>query len=430
MSFNKPIYANRSSSRGEIPLPGGGGNTSNAFNQILSRTQENLNKINQKYSNNISTNANTSSNRLAGRPSTASFIPSMDNVSNNQNVAASIGNINFSSGNNPMTKQTSINGFPQQQQQQKQPLQQPQQQPIQQQQPPQQPINTNTNKVNQVLIDEQLLVNILERITVLEERNHQYDEMTMKIHSLDKNISSINNKMENIQFDSTEISRNHQVISNKLQLFHTTLDYLQQENESRRHTLMKYEHYLTENEQSKMSMELQLQKLQKEVLKLSTDLSPTLNSNYYCSKLDFEQYKEKTQLYLSTSITNQLQSSQELQNEKIRDCQREIALLKLAQSQAVQVEMNQIIQNNLDSHNNSSSSSSGGSSNILNTELVNRVLNSTALPSELAVKGKLIIKISYKFILYLYLSIHMFIYTSNLFICNICNICDKSITFK
>jgi hypothetical protein len=94
------------------------------------------------------------------------------------------------------------------------------------------------------------------------------------------------------------------------------------------------------------------------------------------SKHDVDMMKDRVHLLAQSSVSAALSGWTEVNESKLRSLERDIALVKLGQSQAVQKEMAELVDSTV----------GDGPGTALTADVVSRVMN-TATPSESLVKG-------------------------------------------
>lgn len=361
-------------------------NFESSFNQILNRTQQNLNRINQRYATSGSTSTMPNLSLTGGTaqpPSSAPLTSSMFTGRSHE----------FSNGPPQPPSFSSMRS-----------LSQPHQSSSMPNSAPNNPSQTakgrsmaggmGGNGVNTIAIEEDVLQSILQRLSMLEKTVEDHHQQTsLQLASNDKLIRSVDGNLNDVLLESKDLHRQLSQQQNRVTVIQSLCDSLTLEQEQRKMSSLKLENWMRETEAWREEMtsilgtfkrqEMTASKSQAEVRQLLTES--------YLSKQEFENFRDKVYLLSQQSVASALSAWNDTNELKIKQLERELAIIKLAQTKAVQQEITELSRQNLGpglggagEGKMSSEFIDGG--DLSNADLVAKVLN-TPIPSEMVIKG-------------------------------------------
>jgi hypothetical protein len=338
---------------------GPGHNFESSFTQILNRTQQNLNRINQRYATNTGSSANINSSLNFNPPVNASYDPSrlpVNSAAPSLNVRSSLEQ-SRSAAPNTFRSSGGVTFNPNA--------------------PPAPPVPAGRN---QVVVDEELFQSILHRLTLLEKSSEEQNSYNLQIQAQEKLFKALDANINDLSLDVKDIHRSFAQQTNRLTVLQSISDSFSLEFEQRKISSMKLETWMNDTEiwreeinsfySSIKKQEMFFQKHQKE-------LSSLLQESYL-TKHDFENFRDRVYLLSQQSVTTALSAWNDSNEGKIKELERQIAIIKLAQTKAVQNEMSEIT--------NRSVSTTAASAEGMDPDLVAKVLG-TPIPSEMVIKG-------------------------------------------
>jgi hypothetical protein len=358
-------------------------NFESSFTQILNRTQQNLNRINQRYATSSSLSSSLS-NIPSGNDVRTSSVgrSSMEGSASVYNLGERGGSTLLNrpnQSNEPSSLPTPpfhhSSSLHQHQQQQQRSLSSSSTQPT----------LSNSSSKN-VMIDENLLSSILTRLTLLEKKEEENTSFLSTVSSQEKFMKSLDNNISSLHTDIKDLSRSFAQQNQKVIMLQSLYDSLTLDIEQRKNIFSKFENWIKETENWRETVDHSLSTSKKAEIffsKHSSDLMKLLNESYI-TKYDFDSYRDKVYLLSQQAIQTTLSAWNDTNEQKMKNLEREIALMKLAQTQAVQNEM----------HSLSSMTTGGGEGKIgelggsggMTADIVAKVLG-TPIPSEMVIKG-------------------------------------------
>eukprot|EP00981_Chlorochromonas_danica_P012727 scaffold5350_cov178-Ochromonas_danica.AAC.5 len=334
----------------------GGTSQSSTFSQILHRTQQNLNKINQRYgsgsgggggslpmASTSSTLAISSGNATQSLSSAAA--PSSQRFSSMGKLGVRLGEdrlgrpaLPYSSDNNQnMTNNTLLdNSFG---------------------------YNNNNNNNNvmpssnkMVSLDEQTLISILDRLTKLESQNQNRSDTSSnttgfnRILTLEQGQSQLEKILEGFQLDQRDHQRQLQHLSHQIQVIQQMVDTQRSRGEEASVNHIKLSSWIEEIEKWRNHHEKVLLSCQRDLVSVTNQVSVTsssTNSQLYATKFDLENLKEKVLIFANQSVNTIWSAQSDRLESQFQAMRKELAALKLAQGVCVQEEMAKITQDYL-----------------------------------------------------------------------------------
>lgn len=341
-----------------------GGNTSQSstFSQILHRTQQNLNKINQRYgsgsgggslpvtttSSTLAISSGNAGQSLLGMSSSSSAPSSQrfssmgklgvrlgedsrgralpyssdtnnQNMTNNTLLDNSFGNNNNNNNNN---NNLNYNGMP-------------------------------SNKM--VSLDEQTLTSILDRLSKLETQNQNRSDSSSttgfnRILTLEQGQAQLEKIFEGFQLDQRDLQRQLQQLSHQIQVMQQMVDTQRSRGEEASVNHIKLSSWIEEIEKWRNHHEKLLLSCQRDLVSVTNQLSvnsSSANSQLYATKFDLENLKEKVLIFANQSVNTIWSAQSDRLETQIQAIRKELAALKLAQGVCVQEEMAKITQDYL-----------------------------------------------------------------------------------
>jgi hypothetical protein len=367
-------------------------NFESSFTQILNRTQQNLNRINQRYASSSSLSTSLGNQQPILPSGNGLRTPSVGRSSTDG--SSSLFNTGERSGSsllnrpNPSNEPSSLPAPPSHSSSLY--LQQQQRSLSSSFLPSSQPTNNSSSK--NVIIDENLLSSILNRLTLLEKKEEENSSFLSTISSSEKLIKSLDNNINSIHSDIKDIHRSFSQSNSKIIMLQSLYDSLTLDIEQRKNNFSKFENWMTdtENWREKVDNSLTVSKKSENFFtKYSSDLMKLLNESYI-TKYDFETYRDKLYLISQQAIQTTLSAWSDNNEQKMKNLEREIALMKLAQTQAVQNEMNSLssmtIGGGVGGGGGYGEIGGSGGSGGMTADIVAKVLG-TPIPSEMVIKG-------------------------------------------
>ncbi len=358
-------------------------NFESSFNQILNRTQQNLNRINQRYATSGSTSTIPNLGVTAQPPSSAPLTSSMFTGRSHE----------FSNGPPQPPTFSSMRALSQPHQSSSMPSSAPNN-PSQTAKGRSMAGGMGGNGVNTIAIEEDVLQSILQRLSMLEKTVEDHHQQTsLQLASNDKLIRSVDGNLNDVLLESKDLHRQLSQQQNRVTVIQSLCDSLTLEQEQRKMSSLKLENWMRETEAWREEMtsilgtfkrqEMTASKSQAEVRQLLTES--------YLSKQEFENFRDKVYLLSQQSVASALSAWNDTNELKIKQLERELAIIKLAQTKAVQQEITELSRQNLGpglggagEGKMASEFIDGG--DLSNADLVAKVLN-TPIPSEMVIKG-------------------------------------------
>jgi hypothetical protein len=375
-------------------MPNTASSYESSFSQILNRTQQNLNRINQRYA----TAPVAAKPGVGTAPITLGTNPPLLANPSFPRLGTNLGAAGFNAPNQNMNP----NYFQEQQQQMALATIPPPMPPTQQQyaQPPQ----VAPSAGNKVAIDEQTLNSILTRLQVLEQQQEQNTSSQKEQRQYEKAVDRLEKSLDTMLLEMKDIQRQFTQLHSRMNNNQTIIDNIAMEYEKITQQSVKQINWMKDTEAWRESLSELLNKINREQYKNETFWKEyESNAGTYINKYEFQLFQEKMQLSVQQNVTSTYTILHEKLTEQLKQVEKEMTLLKLGQSFAVQKEM-QELQDYIQQKAEGREGGDGGIASEekrdkyaqyergLTPDLVSKVLGQP-MPSELMIKGKPILQI-------------------------------------
>jgi len=342
-----------------------------SFNQILNRTKNNLNRINQRYAPSSIDN-----------PLIASDIPFASTSNNTMNKMNTFNNDN-SQMNTNNNQRTSLL---------------------------EKKFTTSMNETSSYLKPKMNYIDtsLYERVARLEENQRSGDDsIIQRINQLEKSLESINNIIDKTNMEIKDNNRNILQIQHRLNTTNGLLELLQNDNESKRIVISKMDNWIRQGEIWREDIDNKIDIISKQMKSLDrTRLEQRDLITEYVTKYDLDVLKDRMSVITQQTVAASLSAWHDKIESNVREVERQVALLRIGRTSATSnnrsnhrtvsasAKTSSNINNNDDDNNGDDSNNN--STNIgdiydkddalLTPEEVQIAL-STPLPSELLLKG-------------------------------------------
>eukprot|EP01031_Cornospumella_fuschlensis_P026206 gene26206-31658_t len=262
--------------------------SSSSFAQILNRTQQNLNKINQRYAANSSAHPNslvTASPAPQPRFSSGGKLgAALDDVKASIAISSNPGN--QASASLALAGSTKSSG-------------------------------------RMVSIDENVLGNILDRLLSLEARTAEDHSQITKILLVEKQQQMMEKNLDTLSFDYKDLNRQISSQNSKIQSMVNTVEHVQKSYDSKQQQILAFDNYIKDNEQWRANIEQQLLSAAKDAAS-SKALS---GLNGFVQASEYERHKSQLPLLVNQQIHSILNLYQENLQNQVNTLTKKIEIL-------------------------------------------------------------------------------------------------------
>jgi hypothetical protein len=341
-----------------------------SFNQILNRTKNNLNRINQRYA----------PSPIIENP-IISDLPFTSNSINNINGMNTINNENMQSNNNQRTsllekKFTSAMSD-----------------------------TSSYLKPKMNYID----TSLYERVARLEENQRSSDSSIIhRISQLEKSLESINNTIDKSNIEMKDINRNVLQLQSRLNTTNGLMELLQNDNESKRLVITKMESWSRQGEIWREEIDGKIEIISKQMKSLDrTRVEQRDLISDYVTRYDLDTLKDRMSVITQQTVAASLSAWHDKMESSLREVERQVALLRIGRTNSnsssssrnqrvttastsndsTTVTNHDVRDDNYNSNNNDNSGGVHYDEDALMTPEEVQIALSTPLPSELLLKG-------------------------------------------
>jgi len=341
-----------------------------SFNQILNRTKNNLNRINQRYA----------PSPIIENP-IISDLPFTSNSINNINGMNTINNENMQSNNNQRTsllekKFTSAMSD-----------------------------TSSYLKPKMNYID----TSLYERVARLEENQRSSDSSIIhRISQLEKSLESINNTIDKSNIEMKDINRNVLQLQSRLNTTNGLMELLQNDNESKRLVITKMESWSRQGEIWREEIDGKIEIISKQMKSLDrTRVEQRDLISDYVTRYDLDTLKDRMSVITQQTVAASLSAWHDKMESSLREVERQVALLRIGRTNSnsssssrnqrvttastsndsTTVTNHDVRDDNYNSNNNDNSGGAHYDEDALMTPEEVQIALSTPLPSELLLKG-------------------------------------------
>lgn len=338
-----------------------------SFNQILNRTKNNLNRINQRYA----------PSPMIENP-IISDLPFTSNSINNINSMNTINNENMQLNNNQRTsllekKFTSAMSD-----------------------------TSSYLKPKMNYID----TSLYERVARLEENQRSSDSSIIhRITQLEKSLESINNTIDKSNIEMKDINRNVLQLQSRLNTTNGLMELLQNDNESKRLVITKMESWSRQGEIWREEVDGKIEIISKQMKSLDrTRVEQRDLISDYVTRYDLDTLKDRMSVITQQTVAASLSAWHDKMESSLREVERQVALLRIGRTNSsssrnqrvttastsndsTSVTNHDVRDDNYNSNNNDSSGGVHYDEDALMTPEEVQIALSTPLPSELLLKG-------------------------------------------
>lgn len=317
-----------------------------SFAQILNRTQQNLNRINQRYA---PSSVSSQSASLLGGPAASSAGVSL--------IGAG------SSADGPGLLRERLAG------------------------------KDLTNRpgpkaaLNTVTINEDILRDILERLTTLESKRSEDHGVLQRVERLEKLLSNHDSALDHLTYESKDVQRQTTHLQSRISSMEMLYEANKTEAETRRAANAKIDHWIKDQDHWRDDVDRLTTQLRRELSDFKLEKQDVQQRwQQAATKHDVDQVKDKVHLLTQQSISVAISAWTENADNKLKNLEKELALLKIGQSSAVQREIRAKTGDLLrDADDDSDADVARGASQVT-AEMIAKALD-TPTPSETLVKG-------------------------------------------
>lgn len=263
--------------------------SSSSFAQILNRTQQNLNKINQRYA------ANSSNHPVSMVSASPASQPRFSSVGK---LGVALDDLKAS-----MANSSSV--------------------PTNQSPAPMSFAGSNKASGKMVSVDENVLGNILDRLLSLEARTAEDHNQISKILLVEKQQQMMEKNLDNLSFDCKDLSRQVSSLNSKIQGIINTVDHVQKSNESKQQQIVAFDNYVKDNEQWRANMERQLLSVAKDVASSKALTGP----GGFVQTNEYERHKSQLPLLVNQHIHSILNLYQESLQNQLNTLQKKVEMM-------------------------------------------------------------------------------------------------------
>lgn len=349
-----------------------------SFNQILNRTKNNLNRINQRYA----------PSPMMDNPIIAD-LPFTSNSINNMNSMNAINNENIQLNNNQRTSLL------------------------------EKKFTTAMSDTSSYLKPKMNYIDtsLYERVARLEENQRSSDSSIIhRITQLEKSLESINHIIDKTNIDMKDNNRNVLQLQSRLNTMNGLMELLQNDNESKRLVITKMDSWSRQGEIWREEIDGKIEIISKQLKSFDrTRVEQRDLISEYVTKYDLDMLKDRMSVITQQTVAASLSAWHDKMESSVREVERQVALLRIGRTSSnssnSSSSRNQRVTaatastnvtnhngndgNNDNSNNNNDNMSSNNNNNggvhydedaLLTPEEVQIAL-STPLPSELLLKG-------------------------------------------
>jgi hypothetical protein len=238
--------------------------------------------------------------------------------------------------------------------------------------------NAPTNGPRQVAIDEDVLQSIVSRLNSLEKFAEEQGSYNMQFQAQEKLIKALDSNINDLSLDIKDLNRSLAQQQNRLTVLQSVTDSFSLELEQKKLSANKLETWMRDTEIWREEMNSFYSNMKKQEFffqRYQKEISAMLQESYL-TRQDFENFRDKVYLLAQQSVSTALSAWNDSNEQKIKELERQIAVIKLAQTKAVQQEMGEISRQTV----------AGDGELGLNPDLLAKVLG-TPIPSEMVIKG-------------------------------------------
>lgn len=312
-----------------------------SFAEILNRTQQNLNRINQRY-------APSSNLPVGGSVPTSSLLLAAQDP-NSTLLRDRLAGRDLT--NTPHSFRTPAS-FP------------------------------NKPATNSISINEDILRDMLERITALESKKSEDQSLLHRVDRLEKLLANHESSLDHLTYESKDLQRQTSHLQSRISNMEMVYEANKTEHEIRRATNAKIDHWIKDQDHWRDDIDRLTAQIRKEMADFKHDKQDfQLHMQQVASKQDIDQVKDKVHLLTQQSVSVAISSWTESAEHKLRQLEREISLLKMGQSSVVQREIAEKTGTEMTSEADSSSTT-----NSVTAEMIAKALDAPT-SSETLVRG-------------------------------------------
>lgn len=219
----------------------------------------------------------------------------------------------------------------------------------------------------------------MERITTLESKKGDEQSLTQRVERLEKLLSNHDSSLDHLTYESKDLQRQTSHLQSRISNMEMLYESNKSEHESRRATNAKIDHWIKDQDHWRDDIDRLTTQLRKEMVDFKHDKQDHQQRwQQVATKQDVEQVKDKVHLLTQQSISVAISAWTETADHKIRQLERELALLKMGQSSAVQKEIMEKTGGLIPDES--------GSEHTVTAEMIAKALDAPT-PSETLVKG-------------------------------------------
>lgn len=229
--------------------------------------------------------------------------------------------------------------------------------------------------VTTVAINEDILRDMLERITTLESRRSEEANILTRLDRVEKLLTSSEKNIDNINYEVKDLQRQASHLQSRISNSETLYEASKVEHESRRGMNAKIDHWIRDHDSWRDEIDRVTSQLRKELSDFKHDKNDIRDRiQSFATRSDVDQIKDKVHLIAQQSVSTTIAAWSETTETKLRNLERDLALLKVGQSQAVQREIAGAVEEHVTGRQE------------LSAEVIAKALDAPT-PSETLVKG-------------------------------------------
>lgn len=199
------------------------------------------------------------------------------------------------------------------------------------------PMKPTTNSIS---INEDILRDMLERITALESKKSEDQSVLQRVERLEKLLSNHDSSIDHLTYESKDLQRQTNHLQSRISNMEMLYEANKTEHETRRAANAKIDHWIKDQDRWRNDIDCLTSQLRKEMADFKYNKHDfQQNMQQVASKQDIDQIKDKVHLLTQQSISVAISAWTETAENKLRQLERELALLKMGQSSAVQREI-------------------------------------------------------------------------------------------
>jgi len=323
-----------------------------SFNQILNRTKNNLNRINQRYAPSPIENP------------IVTELPFASNISN-------INNININHNENTHNQRSSM----------------------------EKKLANSISDTSSYLKSKvnYIDISLYERVARLEENQRSNDSSLIhRLTQLEKSMDTIHNTSDKATIEMKDVDRKVVQVQSKLNTMNGMMELLQNDNESKQLVISKMDSWIRQGEIWREEIDNKLEIINKQMKSLDrTRVEQRDMISEYVTKYDLDTLKDRMSVITQQTVAASLSAWHDKIESSVREVERQVALLRIGKTNSnnkTTINNNRFSTTTTSNNDNNNGSSSGSGSNyddgdaLLTPEEVQIAL-STPLPSELLLKG-------------------------------------------